>query len=93
MTTDDRTPEYHLEQAEAHMKKADLAAAAGDHQVAAARTLAAAAEAQIGALKLAMRTEGHVTELVAQLYEMTRLAGMITDSAGSIDSKTTRRNT
>lgn len=59
----DRSPEWHLAEAEEHLLEADVLAAAGALGEATARLLAATANAQIGALKLALRQE-HLLERV-----------------------------
>lgn len=54
-----RTPEWHLQEAEEHLAVADDQQRRGFDPT--ARLLAAAANAQIGALKLAVRMEGLVS--------------------------------
>lgn len=53
----DRSPEWHLAEAEEHLLEADVLASSGALAEATARLLAAAANAQIGALKLALRQD------------------------------------
>lgn len=81
MPEEKHTAEWHLEQAEEHLAIADDFAARNFTDAAVTRLFAAAANAQIGALKLALQMDAMVAELA-------RDARIIRDTAEALETRT-----
>jgi hypothetical protein len=73
----ERSPEWHLAEAEEHLVEADVLASAGSLGEATARLLAASANANIAALKVALRQEQLLHEIREQSHAATSLLDTI----------------